>query len=81
MHQHNYCWHNFSTSNHIATEDVTSPDIIPTKKTDSDAAVVSPVLAERMVFQKAADRSKLKRKLLIDSLPDNLTSLESISFR
>lgn len=54
MHQHNYCWHSFSTSNHIATEDVTSPDIIPTNKTDSDAAVVSPVLAERMVFQKAA---------------------------
>lgn len=54
MHQHNYCWHSFLTSNHIATEDVTSPDIIPTNKTDSDAAVVSPVLAERMVFQKAA---------------------------
>lgn len=69
----------FQQANPIETEDVTSPDIRPTKKTDSDAAVMSPLLAESMVFPKAADSSKPKRQLLIDSLPDNLTSLESIS--
>jgi hypothetical protein len=49
-----------------------------TKNTDCGIAVMSPVLAESLVFPKAADISKPKGQLLIDSLPDNLTSLESI---
>lgn len=57
---------------------MTSTEIRPIKKTDCDAAVMSPVLAERMVFPKATESSKPKRQLLTDSLPDNLTSLESI---
>lgn len=67
----------FQQANPIETEDVTSPEIRPTKKTDSDATVMSPVLDRSIVFPKA-ESSKPKCQLLIDSLPDNLTSLESI---
>lgn len=58
------------------TEDEMSQSITPS--TQKTTPQVSPVLEQSLIFPKAAEATKPKRQLMIDTLPDNLTSAESI---
>ena len=49
-----------------------------TPLTQKTTPQVSPVLEQSLIFPKAAEATKPKRQLMIDTLPDKLTSAESI---
>lgn len=63
----------------MESEDVASQDFcMPPLTEKTVGAEFSPILEQSLVFPRATGSSKPKRKILIDSLPDNLTSPESI---
>jgi len=52
--------------------------VTPSIPTETSESVLSPVLAANLVFPKAAVSTKRKARRLIQEMPDNLTSPESI---